>query len=272
MRKFLFYIKKKSYYAKVYLNRFFYKKDKDAVFKKILYDLDEQGISFVPNFLPKNKIKKILTEVKPLLNSLIKKPNKKLKYYRNTHEGLFRLYNISKVSTASKLFFNSKLIRNFSKYYVSKNVSFYQDMAEIRQKINRPLSKLQFTSDKFHFDDWRIRLKFFLLLTDVSKKNSPLKYVLNSHKINKNIMEEDLFIKKKNGKYGFYKNSEIKKILKSENLKVLDCTGKAGTLIIVNTNGIHKGTPLQDLKNPRIQLGLYSDLREKKWNPKSFNL
>lgn len=272
MRKFLFHIKKKSYYAKVYLNRFFYEKDEDPKLRKILNDLNEQGISFVPNFLPKNQIKKISKEVKPLLSKLIKEPNKKLKYYRNTHEGLFRLYNISKVSPASKLFYNSKLIRNFSKYYVSKNVSFYQDMAEIRQKINRPLSQLQFTSDKFHFDDWRIRLKFFLLLTDVGKKNSPLKYVPKSHKINKNTMEEDLFINKKNGKYGFYKNYEIKKILKSENLKVLDCTGKAGTLIIVNTNGIHKGTPLQDLKNPRIQLGLYSDLREKKWNPKSFNL
>ncbi|MDA7488532.1 phytanoyl-CoA dioxygenase family protein [Candidatus Pelagibacter ubique] len=272
MRKFLFHIKKKIYYTKVYLNRFFYEKDENPEFKKVLNDLNEQGISFINNFLPKNQIKKISTEIKPLLRSLIKKPNKKFKYYRNTHEGLFRLYNISKVSPASKLFYNSKLIKNFSKYYVSKNVSFYQDMAEIRQKINRPLSKLQFTSDKFHFDDWKIRLKFFLLLTDVGKKNSPLKYVPKSHKINKNTMEEDLFINKKDGRYGFYKNSEIKEILKSENLEVLDCTGKAGTLIIVNTNGIHKGTPLQDFKNPRIQLGLYSDLREKRWNPKNFNI
>ena len=272
MRKFLFHIKKKSYYAKVYLNRFFYEKDEHPAFKKILNDLNKQGISSIPNFLSKNQIKKISTEVKPLLRSLIKKPNKKLKFYRNTHEGLFRLYNISKVSPASKLFYNSTLIRNFSKYYVSKDVSFYQDMVEIRQKINRPLSKLQFTSDKFHFDDWRIRLKFFLLLTDVGKKNSPLKYILKSHKINKKEMEEDLFINKKNGRYGFYKNSEIKKILKLYNLKIRDCTGKAGTLIIVNTNGIHKGTPLQDLKNPRMQLGLYSDLRDKKWNPKNFNI
>ena len=272
MKKFLFHIKKKSYYTKVYLNRFFYKKNKDTVFEKILYDLDEQGISFVPNFLPKDQIKKISTEVKPLLSNLIKKPNKKFKYYRNTHEGLFRIYNISKVSPTSKLFYNSKIIRNFSKYYVSQNVSFYQDMAEIRQKISRPLNQLQFTSDKFHFDDWRIRLKFFLLLTDVEKKNSPLQYVLKSHKINKNAMEEDLFINKKNGRYGFYKNSEIQKLLKIHNLKVVDCTGRAGTLIIVNTNGIHKGTPLKDLNNPRMQLGLYSDLREKKWNPRNFNL
>tara|TARA_B100001093_G_C26835551_1_gene1018168 strand:- start:637 stop:1455 length:819 start_codon:yes stop_codon:yes gene_type:complete len=272
MNKILFQIKKKTYYTKVYLNRFFYNKDESTKFKKVINDLNDQGISFIPNFLPKHQIKKISIEVRPLMRNLIKKPNKKLKYYRNTHEGLFRLYNISKVSPTSQLFYNSKLIKNFSKYYVSKNVSFYQDMVEIRQKINRPLNQLQFSSDKFHFDDWRIRLKFFLLLTDVGKKNSPLQYVPKSHKINKNAMEEDLFINKKNGKYGFYKNSEIKEILKSENLKVLNCTGKAGTLIIVNTNGIHKGTPLKDLKNPRMQLGLYSDLREKKWNPKNFNL
>lgn len=272
MKKLLFHFKKKSYYSKVYLNRLFSKKDEDPRFTKILNELNEEGITFIPNFLPKSQIKKISTEVKPVLRSLIKKPNKKFKYYRNTHEGLFRLYNISKLSPSSKLFYNSKLIRNFSKYYVSKNVSFYQDMVEIRQQINQPLSKLRFTSDKFHFDDWRIRLKFFLLLTDVGKKNSPLKYILKSHKINKNTMEEDLFINKKKGRYGFYKNSEIMEILKAHNLKVRNCTGSSGTLIIVNTNGIHKGTPLQDLKNPRIQLGLYSDLRDKKWNPKNFNL
>ena len=106
----------------------------------------------------------------------------------------------------------------------------------------------------------------------MGKKNSPLKYIYKSHKINKNTMEEDLFInKKKKGRYGFYKNSEIMEILKAHNLKVRNCTGSSGTLIIVNTNGIHKGTPLQDLKKKsKIQLGLYSDLRDKKWNPKKF--
>ncbi len=272
MSKMLFYFKKKSYYLKVYLNRFLNRSKQDNRSEQVLKDLNEQGISFIPNFLPQHKIKKISSEVKPLMMNLIRKPDKKLKYYRNTYEGLFRLYNISKISPTSRSFYNSKLIRNFSRYYVSNNVSFYQDMVEIRQKINRPLNQLKFTSDKFHFDDWRIRLKFFLLLTDVGKNDSPLKYILRSHKINKNTMEEDLFVNKKNGRYGFYRDDEIKEIIKKNNLKILDCTGKAGTLIIVNTNGIHKGTPLRDLKNPRMQLGLYSDLREKRWSPKSFNL
>lgn len=272
MSKISFYIKKKSYYIKVFINRLFHKQDEDPMFKKVLNDLDEQGISFVKNFLTKKEIKKISNEVKPLIYGLVKKPNKKLKYYRNTHEGLFRLYNISGVSPTSKLFYNSKLIRNLSKYYISQNVSFYQDMVEIRQKIKRPLSQLKFSSDNFHFDDWKIRLKFFLLLTDVGKKNSPLKYILKSHKIDKSLMEEDLYINKKNGRYGFYKNKEIKDLVASKNLEIINCTGKAGTLIVVNTSGIHKGSPLKDTLNPRIQLGLYSDLREKIWNPTNFNL
>ena len=62
----------------MYLNRLFSKKDEDPRFTKILNELNEEGITFIPNFLPKSQIKKISTEVKPVLRSLIKKPNKKI--------------------------------------------------------------------------------------------------------------------------------------------------------------------------------------------------
>ena len=267
-----FKIKKDKYYNSVFLNRSRIKKPKIKYFQKVFQDIENKGICFIPNFLSKKNINKINEELKPYVDKLLNNSLSKLKYYRNTEEGIMRLYNISKFSPTSKLFFQSYLIRNFAKYYISKNVSFYQDMVEIRQKLKLPLKDLKLTSDKFHFDDWRIRLKFFLLLTKVGLNNSPMKYIPKSHKIDKFSMENDLYINKKNGRYGFYKNHEVKRLIKSNNLKIINCTGNAGTLIIVNTNGIHKGTPLVDPKNPRLQLGLYSDLREKKWNPKNINI
>lgn len=272
MNKSIFKKKKLEYYNKVKKNRKLTKKFDHINFDRLLNDLEENGICFIPNFISKKNVNKIFTEVKPYVNELVKNSLDNLKYYRNTNEGILRLYKISKYSPTSKLFFRSKLIRNFAKYYIAKDVSFYQEMVEIRQKLKSPLKELKMTSDKFHFDDWRIRLKFFLLLSDVGAKNSPMKYILKSHKINKFKMESDLYKNKKNGRYGFYKNQEIKSILKLNKLKQINCTGKAGTLIAVNTNGIHKGTPLKDLKNPRIQLGLYSDIREKRWNPKNVNI
>ena len=38
---------------------------------------------------------------------------------------------------------------------------FYQDMAEIRQPLKKKLSLMRSSSDNYHFDDWKIRLKYF---------------------------------------------------------------------------------------------------------------
>ena len=156
-----FKIKKDKYYNSVFLNRSRIKKPKIKYFQKVFQDIENKGICFIPNFLSKKNINKINEELKPYVDKLLNNSLSKLKYYRNTEEGIMRLYNISKFSPTSKLFFQSYLIRNFAKYYISKNVSFYQDMVEVRQKLKLPLKDLKLTSDKFHFDDWRIRLKFF---------------------------------------------------------------------------------------------------------------
>ena len=265
-------VKKFIYYLRVRLNRFLNNQIKSEKFRKIESDLEIHGISFLPKFIKNKNIDKILNEVNPHLKNLINKPNKKLKFYRHSREGIYRLYEISKSCPTTKKFYNSRLIKDFAKYYVSKKTTMYQEMAEIRQKPKLPPSKLKFSSDNFHFDDWRIRLKFFLILTDITKKNAPLQYIPGSHKINKNNMEKDLYINGKKGRYGFYKRHEVSKILKKNKLKIKVCEAKAGTLIVVNTNGIHQGTVLVDQKNPRIQLGIYSDVREKKWNPKNTDI
>lgn len=267
-----FYIKKISYYFLVYLNRAIAKKPNNKNFRKVKNDLDKNGICFLEDFFTKKETKKMLLQVRPKLQSLIKRPNKKMKYYRNSNEGIFRLYEISKLCPATKKFFNLKFIRNFTNYYISNKASMYQEMGEIRQKVKLPLGSLKLSSDHFHFDDWRIRLKFFLILTDTNKSNSPLQYIPKSHLINKTKMEKDLFFNGKKGRYGFYTKNEVNKILKKTKLKVKFCVAKAGTLIIVNTNGIHRGTPLVDKKKPRIQLGIYGDIRKKKWSPKNINI
>lgn len=272
MKQIYFLLSKFSYYLRVKINRFLSRDINDIKYKKIIKDLDVDGISFVENFLSRKKIESIKNEVEPILKKLIKFPLKQVRFYRNVNEGLFRIYKITKNCPSTRIFFNSPLIRTISKFYISQNTSFYQDMAEIRQAITVPPSSLKGSSDNFHFDDWRIRLKFFLLLEDITPDRSPLQYVKGSHKINKYAMELDLFCNGRSGKYGFYKNEEVKKLLKKNKLKITMCTGKKGTLIIVNTGGLHKGTPLIDKKHPRIQLGLYSDLRKIKWNPKNINV
>jgi len=272
IKQFYFFFSKFTYYLRVKINRLISGNINDNRLKKIIKDLDVDGISFVENFLNSKKVKLIKNDVEPILQKLIKSPLKNVRFYRNVNEGLFRIYKITKKCPSTRIFFNSPLIKRISRFYISQNTSFYQDMAEIRQAITVPPSTLKGSSDNFHFDDWKIRLKFFLLLEDITPERSPLQYVKGSHKINKYAMESDLFCNGRSGKYGFYTEPEIKKLLNKHKLKISMCTGKKGTLIIVNTGGLHKGTPLIDKKYPRIQLGLYSDVRKVKWNPKNINI
>ena len=261
------------YYFNIYKNRFLSIKSKDKLFKKVISDLDVYGISTIPSFLNRKNLNTIKKEIQPQIKKLINNMPKKGKYYRNSKMGIYRLYQVSKTSkSAKKIFFNSTFVKNISRYYISNKVEFYQDMAEIRQPLKKKLKEMKSSSDNYHFDDWKIRLKFFLLLSDVGKDDSPMCYLKKSHKlpmINKKI---EYYINGKTGNYGFHSSKEISQIKKRYNLKEKICKFKAGTLIIADTRGLHKGTPLKKTNNPRIQLALYSDIRHKKWNPKNINI
>jgi hypothetical protein len=90
----------------------------------------------------------------------------------------------------------------------------------------------------FHFDMDRIKfLKFFIYLTDVTDENGPHVYVRGTHKKPLEIIDYD----------GRYSDKFI-----SENFKdnVVKLTGKKGTIMAVDTRGLHKGLEL--IKNERL--------------------
>ncbi len=261
------------YYSKIYKNRIFYFNKKKKLQKKIISDLSLNGISIIPNYVDKKNITKIKKEIKPYIKKLLKKPSNKMRYFRNSNMGIFRLYEVKKISKFSKnIFFDTSFLKNISKYYISKNVDFYQDMVEIRQPLKKKLREMKSSSDNYHFDDWKVRLKFFLTLSDVNPDDAPMCYIKKSHKLMLFKKKFEYFYNGKLGNYGYFSNNEVKKLKKKYDLKEEICTCKVGTLIVVDTRGIHKGTPLRRINNPRIQLGLYSDTRQKKWNPKNINI
>lgn len=268
-----FFFNVSIYYSDVYLNRLLSKKISNRYFHKISEEVKKEGICVIPNFISKKESLKIRKDLEPILKKLVKKPLNKRRYFRDSYKGIFRLYQIKKIiSKSQKFFFNNYVIKNFSKYYISNNVEFYQDMAEIRQPLKKKLSLMRSSSDNYHFDDWKIRLKYFLILSDVTKDDAPMCYIKKSHKLMLFKKKFEYFYNGKLGNYGYFSNNEVKKLKKKYDLKEEICTCKIGTLIVVDTRGIHKGTPLRRINNPRIQLGLYSDTRQKKWNPKNINI
>jgi hypothetical protein len=88
------------------------------------------------------------------------------------------------------------------------------------------------SAQMFHFDMDRLKfLKFFLYLTDVDTHNGPHVYVRSSHNNLPKYINRD-------GRY------EDQMIIDNDSNNVVEITGKAGTLIAVDTRGLHKGKEL----------------------------
>ena len=93
----------------------------------------------------------------------------------------------------------------------------------------------------YHFDMDRIKfIKFFIYLTDVDLSNGPHCYVENSHKNLPFFFHRD----------GRFTDEEVATSYSKERMKKI--VGKKGTLIAVDTRGLHKGLELETGKERLI--------------------
>ena len=79
-------------------------------------------------------------------------------------------------------------------------------------------------------------------MSDVNNKNGPFQIINNTGNIKSNF--KILRILKNNVFNTRFKNSDVIKITKKLNLKINTLKGSAGTLILVDTSNIHRGSPI----------------------------
>jgi hypothetical protein len=86
----------------------------------------------------------------------------------------------------------------------------------------------------FHFDMERLKwVKFFFYITDVDEKSGPHTFVSKSHK--------PLGIPLKLRKKGYVRLSDEEVLSHYSKDQIIEFTGKKGTLIVEDTQGLHKG-------------------------------
>lgn len=96
--------------------------------------------------------------------------------------------------------------------------------------------------------DWSVReqIKAIIYLSDVTEKNGPFEYIEGSHHpltiINDLVQNSFSFNQNR------FTHTEIEVLLARGNraTKRILFPGKAGTLILVNTRGLHRGSPIQE--------------------------
>ncbi len=94
----------------------------------------------------------------------------------------------------------------------------------------------------WHKDSIYSQFKAILYLNDVNNKNGAFQIINNTGDLKGNF--KILRILKNNVFNTRFKNSDVIKITKKLNLKINTLIGSAGTLILVDTSNIHRGSPI----------------------------
>lgn len=157
--------------------------------------------------------------------------------------GLFRVERASEVIPATSAFFRHPELDAIARAYLSPEVVSFRNEIDVRFASNQNLQ-----ADLYHFDNWRPILKAFLLLTDVGEDQAPFRYLCGSHRwgLWRYRHEVDFDVHGPDGRFGHFFPQEVRKLRREHSWREVLGTGRAGTLILADTRGLHAGTVLRN--------------------------
>ena len=238
-----------------------------AVNQPYLEDLRRDGMIVIPDFVSPETVQEILQEVQRNTDLLTDQPSAPFKLANYVIEEA----NVVLPSTES--FFEHPLLSELARNYISQNVILYRKQISLKAHIG-----LENPVHFFHFDHWQHRLKARLFLTDVTRENAPLIYLKGSHKsgfwkLQKEIEFYKYYKFDDHGNYltdaaqyaGHFFLPEILELKNKLGFEEYIGTVKAGTAIIFDAKGLHRGTTLE--KGKRLFLSSAFNLEGWSYNP-----
>lgn len=215
--------------------------------QEIKNQIDRDGFYIFPNKLDQNKVKEIKEIAKNSPLNILEVSKDTIKYSDKTYlysesKGMSNRYQFMDASN----FINNQVLKdlvldaNFlhiaNEYLGCKPVMdiitmwWSNDLSNVKEEDKEIL--ISASAQMFHIDMDRLKfLKFFVYLTDVNTNNGPHVYVKSSHK------QIPPYIKK-DGRY----TDEF--ISDNDGENILEICGEAGSIIAVDTRGLHKGKEL----------------------------
>lgn len=223
--------------------------------KNYLNQLLKDGYLVIENFFEPAVIEAIVEEIhEPLMQvkeGTYKGPCARERFVQ---EGTYRLKQIDTISETSKQFYEHAMINSLARAYVAPNVQSYVRMAELKVKVDG-LKEV----DLPHMDDWKHRFKAFLYLSDVGERQAPFVFYKGSTIQGMWRFRKELEHRKYGGPGPILTPSYLAYFSKKYGFEERIITGKAGTLILFDGRGIHRGTPLRE--GSRMVMANYFDCR-----------
>lgn len=226
------------------------KKDKVS---QVVEDLSTKGFYVCENLLDEEVCNSLITEIEKITFHT-KKSTKKIK-------GLNRL-NVSsisgntawatnqqdllKIKEVQEIAFDESLLNLVGKFLGAEPVLCQTNCWwSVANSTHR--SNLSANAQLFHQDTEYLKfVKVFVYLTDVEKENGPHQYVQGTSTIAQDALGEDYRPSNR------VEDKDVERLFGKEN--ILSFTGKKGSVIIEDTFGLHKGTPVEEGSRLLLQL------------------
>lgn len=202
--------------------------------KGILSDISKKGVAVIPNFYSDEQCDNIANEI----DSLIEKYDHQVRREENNSDN--RLYGAEILSDNIKLFHDNEMFEKLCQSYLKTPCTNQYTLAA---RLDYKEGNLG-SGGGWHRDTpFKKQFKSIVYLSDVSEDNGPFEYIIGSHK------NESYFNFLNHGidtsKYRFTEK-ELEKIDSLKDYQHEKFTAKKGTLILVDTSGIHRGMPIKE--------------------------
>ena len=205
--------------------------------KATLANLRRDGFAAIKDYWPREKALQMRDQLEAYLaegQSCDYDNGAYLRFWdrRDYDQGVRRLYHVDRLEKELKNFRSDPFVFNVTRAYYgcsfSSGVLVYQHNTHWNA-----------TTRYYHVDVFYREFKAFLYLDDVDEGNGPFTYLQGSHRSLSTRLKKQIVGNPPLEKPTSFHAHELKKLLKQE-VKVC---GAAGTLILADVRGLHRGSP-----------------------------
>lgn len=210
--------------------------DESPEMKIILDELRENGLVVIENFFEVEKCELYQKEINDKIVEY------KDKVWEDSTGSDIRVWGGEDVSEKFKTYHSDNFLHQLCERYLETTI---ENLITLANRTDFKEGNLG-SGGGWHRDDaYHSQFKSIVYLSDVNEKNGPFTYLLGTHKTD-NLFDVGLDDKVK--KYDFRLDENFIEKVKELGYKEVKCVAKKGTLILADTRGIHRGTPLLEGK------------------------
>jgi len=204
--------------------------------RKAVADLKRDGFAVIEGFWPRERALALRDRLEQYLDPAESRDFDSGAYIRfwdnRAHdEGVRRLYHVEReIPELAELRRDPSIMRIVEGYY---GFPMYSGVLVFQHNTQSNAN-----TRYYHVDIFAKEFKSFLYLDDVDPGNGPFAYLRGTHKSHFRRLKKQVLGNKEGAETSFYE-SDLGQLLEQE----VAITGQAGTLILADVRGFHRGTP-----------------------------